>query len=158
MIKLILFFFLGILLTYGYYNSIKDYNFYIRIGEIPENETSKIHRGDAIIGEEKGVSVYNAVKINNLWHIVMPPVFKEGQGHTYEALIQNVTECRFRIDSPQKVYLVKGKVVGNGSDFEPVIKNVKIIKDLTEQFKLFQKPTEYTLEQIKEIEKKHNNI
>lgn len=158
MIKLILFFFLGILLTYGYYNCIKDYNFYIRIGEIPENETSKIHRGDAIIGEEKGVSVYNAVKINNLWYIVMPPVFKEGQGQTYEALIQNVTECRFRIDSPQKVYLVKGKVVGNGSDFEPVIKNVKIIKELTEQFKQFQKPAEYTLEQIKEIEKKHNNI
>ena len=32
---------------------------YIRIGNIPENERSKIHRnfGDEVIGEEAGVSV-----------------------------------------------------------------------------------------------------
>lgn len=66
--------------------------FYIRIGEIPKNEKSKIYRGDAIIGEEIGVSVYNAVQIDNIWHIAMPPSFKEGQGDTYENLIQEVTQ------------------------------------------------------------------
>ena len=133
-------------------------HFYIRIGEIPENEISKIHRGDAIIDEEKGVSVYNAIKINDLWHIVMPPFFKEGQGNTYEILIQNVTECRFRINSPQKVYLVKGEEVGKGYDLEPVIKNITIVKDLTEQFKMFQKPAEYSIEQIKELERKNKRV
>ena len=86
---------------------------YIRIGEIPIGEKSKIHRGDAVIGEEDGVSVYNAVNIKDKWHIVMPIPFKEGQG----------------------VYLVTGCEVGTGSDNEPLIKNVIILKDLTSQFK-----------------------
>ena len=107
---------------------------YIRIGEIPSNEKSKIHRGDAVIGEEDGVSVYNAVNIKDKWHIVMPIPFKEGQGNTYECLIQNVTECRYQIEQPQKVYLVTGCEVGKGHDNEPLIKNVVILKDLTSQF------------------------
>lgn len=45
---------------------------YIRIGEIPSDEKSKIHRGDAVIGEEDGVSVYNCIKLNDTYHIVMP--------------------------------------------------------------------------------------
>lgn len=109
-------------------------NYYIRIGEIPEGEISKIHRGDAIIGAEKGVSVYNAVKIKDKWRIVMPIPFKEGQGYTYEGIIQNVTECRYKIKQPQKVYLVTGREIGTGSDNEPVIKNVRIIQDITKQY------------------------
>lgn len=128
-----------VILTFLFtYYALTVNRYYIRIGDIPENEVSKIHRGDAIIGEEKGVSVYDAEFINDKWRIVMPSYFKEGQGHTYEALIQNVTECRYKINNPSKVYLVSGKKVGIGSDGEPVIKNVKIIKDLTEQFKSYQ--------------------
>lgn len=40
-------------------------------------EISKIHRGDAIIGEEKGVSVYDACFKNNKWNIIMPTPMKE---------------------------------------------------------------------------------
>lgn len=109
-------------------------NYYIRIGEIPEDEISKIHSGDAIIGSEKGVSVYNAVKIKDKWHIVMPTPFKEGQGYTYECLIQNVTECRYKIDQPQKVYLVTGCEVGIGSDNEPLIKDVRVIQEITQEY------------------------
>lgn len=109
-------------------------NYYIRIGEIPEGETSKIYRGDSIIGTEKGVSVYNAVNIKNKWHIVMPIPFKGGQGHTYECLIHNVTGCHFKIEQPQKVYLVTGCEVGTGSDNEPLIKNVKVIEEITKQY------------------------
>ena len=86
----------------------------------------------------------------------MPYYCKEGQGQTYEALIQNVTECRYKINNPSKVYLVSGKKVGIGSDGEPVIKNVKIIKDLTEQFKSYQQPYKKSLEELQEIELTYN--
>lgn len=109
-------------------------NYYIRIGEIPEDEISKIHNGDAMIGLEKGVSVYNAVKLKDKWHIVMPTPFKEGQGRTYECLIQEVTECRYKINQPRKVYLVIGNEVGTGSDNEPLIKDVRIVQEITQEY------------------------
>ena len=108
---------------------------YIRIGEIPEDEMSRRYNGDAVIGEEKGVSVYNCVKINGSYHIVMPLPMKEGQGQTYEILIQCVTECRYKIEKTRRVYLVNGDQVGTGADGEPLIRNVIVIKDITEQFK-----------------------
>lgn len=108
--------------------------YYIRVGEIPQDEKSRIYNGDGIIGIEDGVSVYNAVKINDNWHIVMPSPFKEGQGSTYECLIQEVTQCRYKINEPRSVYLVTGCEVGIGHDGEPVIKNINIIKNITEQF------------------------
>ncbi|MBE6299807.1 MAG: hypothetical protein E7083_05655 [Bacteroidales bacterium] len=114
---------------------MRRHKYYIRIGEIPENETSKIYNGDAIIGEERGVSVYDCIEKNGKYHIVMPLPFIEGQGQTYECLIQEVTQCRYEIARPRKVYLVTGKQVGNGHDNEPIIKNIKIIKEITEQFK-----------------------
>lgn len=111
-----------------------DGKYYIRIGEIPQNETSSIYRGDNIIGKENGVSVYNCVEINNKYHIVMPIPLKEGQGSTYEIFIQSITQCRFKIDNPSKVYLVTGDEVGVGNDNEPTLKNIKIIKDITSDF------------------------
>lgn len=118
-----------------YNNEIKKaMRYYIRVGEVPENETSKIYRGDTVIGEEEGVSVYNAVKIKDKWHIVMPTPFTMGQGDTYETLIQEVTECRFEIDRPRKVFLVTGDETGIGSDNEPLIKNVRIIQEITKQY------------------------
>lgn len=108
--------------------------YYIRIGEVPENEISKIYRGDAVIGEEKGVSVYNCIKLNNTYHIVMPLPLKEGQGMTYETLIQEITQYRYEIEFPRKVYLVTGKEIGKGHDNEPLIKNVRIIQEITKQY------------------------
>lgn len=107
---------------------------YIRVGDIPNDECSSIHRGDVIIGYEIGVSVYNAIEIDGRWRILMPFPFKEGQGNTYESLIQEVTQCRYKIENPRKVYLVIGDEVGIGSDNEPLLKNVKILEDITEQF------------------------
>lgn len=108
---------------------------YIRIGEIPADGKSKVHNGDAIIGEEKGVSVYNCV-LNNKgkYQIVMPTPFKEGQGLSYEGLANNVSECRYKVNVTDKVYLVTGDEVGIGSDNEPVLENVAIIKDITNDF------------------------
>lgn len=118
--------------------------FYIRIGDIPSNEKSKIHKGDSVIGEEDGVSVYNCIKLNNTYHIVMPLPLKEGQGITYENLIQEITQCRYEIEKPRNVYLVSGMEIGKGHDNEPLIKNVKILKDLTGQFNTKNYNTEET--------------
>lgn len=38
--------------------------YYIRFGKIPKNEISNIYRGEVKVGEEKGVSVYDAIKID----------------------------------------------------------------------------------------------
>lgn len=46
---------------------------FYRFGEIPKNEKSCIWRGDEVIGEEKGVSVYEAHKnINGTYSPVIP--------------------------------------------------------------------------------------
>lgn len=119
----------------GIKNDTKKDKYYIRIGEIPYDEKSRIYRGDVIIGEEIGVSVYNCVEINGKYNIIMPLKMKEGQGITYEGLIQEVTQCRYKIEEPRKVYLVTGEEVGKGADTEPLLKNIVIIDDITEQFK-----------------------
>ena len=128
--------------------------FYIRIGDIPSDEKSSVHRGDVVIGYEDGVSVYDCVETDGLYRIVMPFPLKEGQGMTYECLIQEITQCRYEIENPRNVYLVSGIEVGKGSDNEPVIKNVKILKDLTEQFNTKNDNSEETKTLEKLIEPK----
>ena len=108
--------------------------FYIRIGEIPNDEKSAVHIGDAVVGYEDGVSVYDCVETDGLYRIVMPFPLKEGQGMTYECMIQEITQCRYKIAKPRNVYLVSGTEVGKGHDNEPLIKDVKILEDLTAQF------------------------
>lgn len=108
--------------------------FYIRIGEIPSDEKSAVHRGDAVVSYEDGVSVYDCVEADGLYRIVMPLPLKEGQGMTYECMIQEITQCRYEIEKPRNVYLVSGTEVGKGHDNEPLIKDVKILEDLTAQF------------------------
>lgn len=107
---------------------------YIRIGEIPENEQSGIYRGEVEIGKERGVSVYECVFRDNRHYIVMPPYFKEGIGITYEGLMQEVGNFRYPTETTRKVYLVKGDLVGHGSDGEPLLCNIKILKDITKEF------------------------
>lgn len=119
--------------------------FYIRIGEIPSDEKSAVHRGDAVVGYEDGVSVYDCVETDGLYRIVMPLPLKEGQGMTYEGMIQEITQCRYKIAKPRNVYLVSGTEVGKGHDNEPLIKDVKILEDLTEQFNTKSDNTEKTI-------------
>lgn len=107
---------------------------YIRIGEIPENEISNIYDNYTKIGEEIGVSAYEAIKINNSWRIIFPQDFRLGQGDTYEKLLRNVVGYDVMLGKPRKVYLISGDVVGKGSDGEPLLKNVKLKEDITSQF------------------------
>ena len=107
---------------------------YIRIGNLPEGGKSAIYSGMNAVGKEIGVSVYECVRLNGKYRIVMPSPMKLGQGNTYEALINEVTEQAFKIPLPRKVYLVKGTLIGYGHDGEPLLNNVKIMREITNDF------------------------
>ena len=128
--------------------------FYIRIGDIPSEEKSAVYRGETVVGYENGVSVYDCIEADGLYHIIMPFPLKEGQGITYENLIQEIAQCRYEIENPRKVYLVSGMEIGKGHDNEPLIKDVKILKDLTGQFNTKNDNTEETKTLEKLVEPK----
>ena len=97
---------------------------FYRFDDIPKNERSSIFwRGEEKIGEEKGVSVYEAHKnINGTYSPVLPNPINETGVDTFIHLI--------RYYSGNK-YLVTGDLLDDrGTDGEPLIKNVKIIKKL----------------------------
>ena len=89
---------------------------YIRYGDIPPDEKSKIHNrcDNSVVGEEVGVSVFEYI---------------EGRG----SVIPNNEKAMDDFFMLSKMYwinhyLVSGDEVGVGSDGEPLINNVKIIK------------------------------
>lgn len=101
---------------------------YIRFGKIPENEVSAIYCGEEKVGEEKGVSVYDAIEIDGEWRVVLPhPLLKEVGFDLYN-FISNTNHL---IETERRtMYLVQGDEVGKGSTNEPLLRNVKIIKEL----------------------------
>ena len=98
---------------------------YIRFGNIPTNEKSKVHRGDAIIKEEKGVSVWECVFANDVPFPVLPQNASEG----------SVADYFYFLLGDKPVYLVTGIELNEcGSAQEPLLKNVTIIKEYTEDY------------------------
>lgn len=93
---------------------------YIRYGEIPPDGKSKIHnREGEIVGEESGVSVFEYIEGRG---IVIP----------YNEIARDdflMLSSKFWINH----YLVTGDEVGIGSDGEPLLANVKILKVLHEK-------------------------
>lgn len=102
--------------------------YYIRFGKIPENEVSGIYCGDEKIGVEKGVSVYDAVEIDGEWRVVLPnPLLKEVGFDLYNF----ISNTKHLVETERRyMYLVQGDEVGKGSTNEPLLRNVKIIKEL----------------------------
>lgn len=93
---------------------------YIRYGELPPDGKSKIHnRVGEIIGEEKGVSVFEYIEGRG---IVVPDN-------------QNARDDFLKLSNSywKPAYLVSGEEVGIGSDKEPLLANVKILKILHEK-------------------------
>lgn len=97
---------------------------YIRFGDIPENEVSGIWCDTIKVGEEKGVSVYDAVMIDGQWRILLPFPPKKEVGFDLYNFIGGTENGHF------PMYLVEGDEVGKGSTNEPLLKNVKIIEKL----------------------------
>ena len=112
----------------------KQYKEYIRFGEIPEGEQS--NKGNGImgdgyecIGKEKGVSVWDCVYNfdTDLYQLVSPHSTKTTKG--------DFSKCAYPDDclgcNPnEKIYVVTGIEVGYGADNEPLLKDVKIVKEL----------------------------
>ena len=96
---------------------------YYRFGDIPEDGYSSIWRIDELIGNEKGLSVYEAYKnIDGNYVPVIPfPVTEKG-------LNDFMYYMAYYYGSR---YLVTGDLLDErGSDGEPLIENVKIIEKL----------------------------
>lgn len=103
----------------------KNCPLFIRFGEIPKDEKSFIQYRNYECGYEKGVSVYNCTIVDGLPHLVLPYPYAEG---IFDTL------CDLLNYSNRTVYLVTGKQVGIGCDNEPLITNVKIIQDITDEW------------------------
>lgn len=95
----------------------------VSCGEIPKNEKSCIWRGEEKIGEEPGVSVYEAHKnINGTYSPVLPFPTNEMAFNDFIGHIAYFTGNK---------YLVTGDLLDEtGTNGEPLIKNVKILKKL----------------------------
>ena len=95
---------------------------YIRFGEIPTDEKSKIYRGEIEVGIENGVSVY--------------PTFKTNEGNIVLGLNLPVTKTtlytlQHLIEYDNRpCYLVNGNYVGKDTDGQPLINNVRIIEKI----------------------------
>lgn len=95
---------------------------YIRFGEIPTDEKSKIYQGDIEVSTENGVSVYPAFETNG-GDIVLGlnlPITKTTL-YTQQHLLEY---------DDRPCYLVKGNYVGKDTDGQPLINNVSIVKKI----------------------------
>lgn len=107
---------------------IKLPTLYIRFGEIPANEKSAIWKGEECVGYENGVSVYEAhIDVEGNFIPVIPcPLLPT----TLDDYVYHLKYFRGR------KYLVTGDLLGNiGSNGEPLIENVEILKELTNDTK-----------------------
>lgn len=94
---------------------------YVRFGDIPSNEKSKIYHEEDEVGEENGVSVYPAFELNgNIVLGLTLPITKTTLYTQQHLLEYDNRPC----------YLVSGDYVGKGTDGEPLIKNISVIKRL----------------------------
>lgn len=99
---------------------------YIRFGNISSDAKSKIYRGDAIIGIESGVSVWECVFANNIPFPILPQ-------NASEIAIADYFNFLF---GNKPVYLVTGTELSEqGSAGEPLLKGVQIIKEYTEDYR-----------------------
>lgn len=98
-----------------------DKHLYIRFGDIPSDEKSKIYRNEEEIGFEEGVSVYPAFETNGDIIIGLSMPITKTTLHTQQHLLEYEN---------RPCYLVTGDYVGKGSDGEPLIKNIRIIKEI----------------------------
>lgn len=99
---------------------------YIRFGFIPEDERSNIYCGDVVVGKEIGVSCYECLKIDDKYRLIYPPFNNRWDK---SAMVLNILIKRF-MNHETKCFLVDGVVVGRGTDNEPLLNDVKVIREL----------------------------
>ena len=124
---------------------------FIRFGEIPKDEQSTIHYRGYNAGKEIGVSVFDCMELRGQYHIVLPVPFGENA-------ICDIENFLF-YDTHRQIYLVEGDIVGFGVDNEPLIKNVKIIKNITEKFRkdIYEDEDVKHIEMLKKVDLFNNS-
>lgn len=94
---------------------------YLRFKDIPDGERSGIYNCEGEkIGEELGVSCYRGVVIDDKVYIIMP----HKAANTYYFLIDQYNRNKIPL------YVITGIEVGEGSDKEPVLLDVKIERQI----------------------------
>lgn len=102
---------------------MRDY--FIRFGNIPHNERSGIYLDGDLVGYEDGVSVYDATVLFKKWIIIPAHPLSLDNIESLGALI-----LQAQSDEDFPVLLVTGKMIGKGTDGEPVIVDIKVIRDV----------------------------
>lgn len=101
---------------------------YIRFGEIPIDEKSKVfYNGEYIIKEEDGVSVFDCEFIDGRLRIILPIITTSSALYCIEGFVSGYLNGSLN----KPIYIVTGDLVGYGSDNEPLIRNVEIIMKLS---------------------------
>lgn len=103
---------------------------YIRFGKLPKDENSAVHRSDDIIRNEGGVSVWRAVEDQGKYWPLLPDDYNDNTIADYFHMLVNLYGSG---NGP--VYLVIGDEIGiEGASREPLLRNVKIIKDISHYY------------------------
>lgn len=104
---------------------------YLRFGHLPKDNISKKHRGDEIVKEEKGLSVWDCKMVNDVPFPILP---------------SNPTElCMadyfYMLLGNRPTYLVTGvELEEKGSAGEPLlVGNISIIKEYTDDYEYLKK-------------------
>lgn len=98
--------------------------YYMRFGDIPTSGLSNIWLRGEIIGQELGVSAYDAVLMTDGWHVILP-----------KPITRNVINTLYGLLAQKKpVYILSGEEVGIGTDGEPLLKNPQTLLEITEDF------------------------
>ena len=104
---------------------------YLRFGDIPKNKISRIHRSDTILGEEKGVSVWDCAFVNGVPFPLLPENASEDA----------MADYFYMLFGNKPVYLVEGsELEEKGSAGEPLIgKDIKIISEYTDAYEYLKR-------------------
>lgn len=112
-------------------NNLNDSEFadiYIRFGKIPNNEQSNMKQHSVTIGKEIGVSCYHAFFDKGKYLPIIPVPCTEDTLCTLDYCLNESSK------GLRPVYLIIGDEVGIGADKEPLLRNIKIVADISEDY------------------------
>ena len=104
------------------------HNLYIRFGKIPTDEQSNMKLHMNKIGKEQGVSCYHVHYIGGKYLPILPIPCTEDT-------LCTIDYCLHEASTGQRpVYIISGDEVGLGLDKEPLLKNITIMEDISNEY------------------------
>jgi len=121
---------------------LKNKQLFIRFKNIPENEISGVYDGDCCkIQDEFGVSCYQFIKQNENYNIILSSL--------ETGFLNDLIRFIERFEKKEiPAYLIEAEQVEIGNYSDPVVKNIKIIKEI-EITQLAKPKPKYKLEAYK---------